>query len=105
MALTNLNFSLFDINIQCLMRQDVQLLNESFKNGFYFFIFFIFYCTLFYFIIIIYMPRYPSNKSPNFTQDIENTQSGSYIIPRKLYANVLVIVLIETNESLDAKSK
>jgi hypothetical protein len=63
MTLTNPNFSLFDVNIQCLMRQEVQLLSESFKNGF----------ILFYFILIIitYMLRYPSNKSPSFTQDIE----------------------------------
>jgi hypothetical protein len=67
MALTNLNFSLFDVNIQCLMRQEVQLLIESFKNYFFYF-FFIFLKTL------------------------KNTQLGSYTIPHKLYANVLVIV-------------
>jgi hypothetical protein len=44
------------------MRQEVQLLSESLKNGFFFFFFF-----LFFFI----MPRYPSNKFLSFTQDIE----------------------------------
>jgi hypothetical protein len=62
MTLTNLNFSLFDMNIQCLMRQEVQLLNESLKNSFFIYLLI---------IIIIYMPMYSSNKSPNFTQDIE----------------------------------
>jgi hypothetical protein len=43
-------------------------------------------------IIIINMPRYPFNKSPASLKTLKNTQSGSYIIPQKLYANVFVIV-------------
>jgi len=61
MTLTNPNFSLFDVNIQCLMRQEVQLLSEIFKNGFFIFIFYYYY---------IYA-KVSINKSPSFTQDIE----------------------------------
>jgi hypothetical protein len=88
MTLTNSNFSLFDVNIQYLMRQEVQLLGESFKNGFFFFLFFV----IIIIIIIVYMPRYASNKSPASPKTLKNTQSGSYIIPHKLYVNVLVTV-------------
>jgi hypothetical protein len=65
MTLTDPNFALFDMNIQCLMRQEVQLLSESFKNGFSFLF------IIIIIIIIINMPRYPFNKSPSFTQNIE----------------------------------
>jgi hypothetical protein len=33
MALTNPNFSSFDVNIYCLMRQEIQLLSEKLQNG------------------------------------------------------------------------
>jgi hypothetical protein len=94
MTLTNPSFSLVDMNTQCLIRQEVQLFSESFKNGFYLFIFIIYIC------LDIHPTSHPA--SP---KTLKNTQSGSYIIPHKLYANVLVIVLIETSESFDAKSK
>jgi hypothetical protein len=45
--LINPNFSLFDVNTQCLMRQEVQLLSEEFN-----FLFFIFYFFLFFFLSI-----------------------------------------------------
>jgi hypothetical protein len=83
MTLTKLNFSLFDVNIQCLMRQEVQLLSESFKNGFYFFLFF----------LLLYKCQgiHPTSHTAS-SKTLKNTQSGSYIIPHKLYDNVLVIV-------------
>jgi hypothetical protein len=77
MTLTNPNFSLFNVNIQCLMRQEVQLLNESFKKGF-----------LFYIYICQGIHRTSYLTSPKALKK----QSGSFIIPHKLYANVLVIV-------------
>jgi hypothetical protein len=79
MTLTNLNFSLFDVNIHCLMRQEVQLLGESFKNG------------LFIYLLNICQGIHPTSH-PASLKTLKNTQSGSYIIPHKLYANVLVIV-------------
>jgi len=82
MTLTNPNFSLFDVNIQCLMRQEVQLLSESFKNGFFLFI---------YLLLYICQGIHPTS-DPASPKTLKNTQSGSYIIPHKLYANVLVIV-------------
>jgi len=45
-----------------------------------------------FFIIIIYMPRYPSTSHPASPKTLKNTQLGSFIIPHKFYANVLVIV-------------
>jgi hypothetical protein len=33
---TNPKFSPFDVNIQCLVRQEVQLLSENFENDLYF---------------------------------------------------------------------
>jgi hypothetical protein len=79
MTLTNPNFSLFDVNIQCLMRQEVQLLSESFKKWFLF-LFFIFYLNT------------CQGIHPTSPKTLKNTQLGSFIIPHKLYANVLVIV-------------
>jgi hypothetical protein len=54
------------------------------------------------------MPRYPSNKSPNLTQDIENKHNQVYmthVIPYKRCANVVVAIQIETSEFSNAKSK
>jgi hypothetical protein len=81
MTLTNPNFSLFDMNIQCLMRQEVQLLSEIFKNG------------LLLLLLLLYMCQgiHPTSHLAS-PKTLKNTQSGSYIIPHKLYANVLVIV-------------
>jgi len=39
MAITNPNFSHFDVNIHCLMRQEVQLLSEKFKTVFFIYIY------------------------------------------------------------------
>jgi hypothetical protein len=36
------------------------------------------------------MPKYPTNKSSSFTQDIETYTSNSQVTPHKLCANVLV---------------
>jgi hypothetical protein len=82
MTLTNPNFSLFDVNIQCLMRQKVQLLSESFKNGLFIY---------FYYYYLYCQGIHPTSHSAS-PKTLKNTQSGSYIIPHKLYANVLVIV-------------
>jgi len=79
MTLTNPNFSLFDVNIQCLMRQEVQLHSESLKNGFFFF------------NINICQGIHSTSHSAS-PKTLKNTQLGSFIIPHKLYANVLVIV-------------
>jgi hypothetical protein len=57
-ALINPNFSHFDPNTQCLIWQEVRLLSEKLK---------VINIILFY----IYAPRYPSNKSPSFTQGTE----------------------------------
>jgi hypothetical protein len=83
MTLTNPNFSLFDVNIQCLIRQEVQLLSESFKSGFFF---------LIIIIIIIICPGIHPTSHPTSTKTLKNTQLSSFIIPHKLCANVRVIV-------------
>jgi hypothetical protein len=36
------------------------------------------------------MPKYPTNKSSSFTQDIETYTSDSHIMPHNIFANVLV---------------
>jgi hypothetical protein len=78
MTLTNPNFSLYDANIQCLMRQEVRFLSEILKNGLLL-------------LFVIYMPRYPTSH-PASPKTLKNTQLRSYIISHKLYVNVLVIV-------------
>jgi hypothetical protein len=85
MTLNNPNFSLFDVNIQCLMRQEVQLLSEIFKNGFFFFFF------SFSFLLYICQGIHPTSH-PASPKTLKNIKLGSYIKPHKLYANVLVIV-------------
>jgi hypothetical protein len=84
MTLTNSNFSLFDVNIQCLMRQEVQLLSESFKKGFFFFFFHFSFLSL-YIYIYICQGIHPTSH-PTSPKTLKNTQSGSFIIPHKLYA-------------------
>ena len=44
----------------------------------------------FFIIIIIIMPKYPTNKSFNFTQDIETYTLKPHVIPYHSCANVLV---------------
>ena len=41
------------------------------------------------------MPRYPTNKSSNFTQNIETYISKSHVIPHHSCANVLVLEQIK----------
>jgi hypothetical protein len=41
------------------------------------------------------MPKYPTNKSSSFTQDIETYTSYSHVTPHKLCANMLVLEQIK----------
>jgi hypothetical protein len=79
MTLTNLNFALFDVNIQCLMRQEIQ----SSKMVYYYYYYYYYY--------YICQGIHPTSL-PASPKTLKNIQSGSYIIPHKLYFNVLVIV-------------
>jgi hypothetical protein len=45
---------------------------------------------LFFFIFYLFMPMYPTNKSPNVTQNIETYTLNLYVIPHQSCANVLV---------------
>jgi hypothetical protein len=67
------------------MRQEVQLLSESFKNGLFIYLF------IYYYYYLNCQGIHPTSHSAS-PKTLKNTQSGSYIIPHKLYANVLVIV-------------
>jgi hypothetical protein len=44
--LINPNFSPFDVNTECLMRQEVQLLSKKFNSFLFFFFFFIFFLSI-----------------------------------------------------------
>jgi hypothetical protein len=66
------------------LRQEAQLLNEEFINGKKIII------INYLFIYFLFMPMYPTNKSPNVTQNIETYTLNLHVIPHQSCANVLV---------------